>query len=182
MKVSKNISFLLFFACLATFASAQNPDLPSEEVDIIKSFDARLEATDRFQVDPELPPLDTSTRRLDYQVAAKALEVEYLPPKIRPLAMSGDDVPDSYNGYLKFGGGFPASLYGNGFYNFSNKENFNLGLSALHHSANNNRSVENQRFSYTKLNADGTYQHDLGFAVNAGLGFTSDVVHFYVYN
>ena len=182
MKALKNIAFLLFFACLGTSAFAQNPDLPSEQVDIIKSFDARLEATDRFQVDPELPPLDTSTRRLDYQVAAKALEVEYLPPKIRPLAMSGDDVPDSYNGYLKFGGGFPASLYGNGFYNFSNKENFNLGLSALHHSANNNRSVENQRFSYTKLNADGTYQHDLGFAVNAGLGFTSDVVHFYGYN
>lgn len=182
MKVSKNISLLFFLSCLAALASAQTPDLPAEQIDIIKSFDARLEATDRFQVDPELPPLDTSTRRLDYQVATKALEVEYLPPKIRPLAMSGEDVPESYNGYLKFGGGFPASLYGNGFYNFSNSENFNLGLSALHHSANNNKSVENQRFSFTKVGADGTYQHDLGFAVNAGLGFTSDVVHFYGYN
>ena len=160
MKISKNIALLLFFAGMATLASAQNPDLPSEQVDIIKSFDARLEATDRFQVDPELPPLDTTTRRLDYQVVTKALEVDYLPPKIRPLAMRGDDVPESYNGYLKLGGGFPASLYGNGFYNFSNKENFNLGISALHHSANNNKSVENQRFSYTKVGADYTYQDD----------------------
>ncbi len=182
MKISKNNFLLLLFACLATSAFAQDPELPVEEVDIIKSFDARLEATDRFRVDPELPPLDTSTRRLEYQVVTKPLEVEYLPPKIRPLAMRGEDLPESYDGYLKLGGGFPASLYGNGFYNFSNDENFDLGLSAFHHSANNNRSVENQRFAYTKVGADGTYQHDLGFAVNAGLGYTSDVVHFYGYN
>jgi len=181
MKVLKNISLFLLFACFGTLAAAQT-DLPSEQVDIIKSFEARLEATDRFQVDPELPPLDTATRRLNYQVAAKALEVEYLPPKIRPLGMRGEDVAQGYDGYLKFGGGFPASLYGNGYYRFSNEENFSLGLSALHHSANNNRTVENQRFSFTKIGADGTYQHDLGFAVNAGLGYTSDVIHFYGYN
>lgn len=182
MKTIKYINLLLFFACLATIGTAQDPGLPSEQVDIIKNFEARLEATDRYQVDPELPPLDTTTRRLDYNVVSKALEVEYLPPKIRPLAMRGEDVAPGYDGYLKLGGGFPASLFGNGYYRFSNEENFSLGLSALHHSANNNRSVENQRFSYTKVGAEGNYQHDLGFAVNAGMDYTSDVVHFYGYN
>ncbi len=179
----KNIALLIVFSCFATTLLAQDPNLPAEEVDIIKSFDARLEVTERYRVDPELPPLDTATRRLQYNITTQPIEVAYLPPKIRPLAMRGEDVQDSYNGYLKLGGGFPASLFGDGFYNITDGENFNLGVFARHHSANNSQDVENQRFSYTHLGADGTYYfEEQGFSVNAGLGYISDAVHFYGYN
>ncbi|TXB61593.1 hypothetical protein [Phaeodactylibacter luteus] len=175
---------LVFLLCAAT-AWAQpggDPDLPAEEVDIIKSFDARLGDANRFQLDPSLPPLDTATRRLDYRVFSKTLPVEYLPPKIRPLAMRREKMEEGYDGYVKLGGGFPASFLGQGFYHLGNDETFSLDLFADHHSANNSQNVENQRFSWTTGGVDGTYYFDQGFAVNTKLAYTSDAVFYYGYN
>lgn len=162
---------------------AQDPDLPAEEVDIVKSFEARLLDAERIKLDPGLPPLDTATRRLEYNVFTRTLPVEYLPPKIRPLAMKRDRNQEVYNGYAKLGAGFPASILGEGFYHVLNKDkNLAIDFFANHHSANNSQQVENQRFSYTNLGADGTYYFDQGFAVNAGLDYTRDAVFFYGYN
>lgn len=173
---------LIAFLFLAGPVFSQEPDLPSGEVDIIKSFDARLGDAERYRVDPELPALDTSTRRLDYDVFTQTLPVEYLPPKIRPLAMRREKAEEGYNGYIKAGGGFPAALYGEGYYNITNNENLNIDLFANHHSANNSQNVENQRFSNTNGGVDGTYHFDQGFAVNAHLEYTTDAVHYYGYN
>lgn len=182
MKALRNIVLLLLLA-LPAFLGAQQPDLPAEQVDIIKSFDARLADAERYRLDPELPPLDTGVRRQEYLLSSRSLEVAYLPPKIRPLAMpSNKESGERYDGYARLGGGFPAAFLGEGFYNITNIENFNLGLSAKHHSANNNKQVENQRFSNTAFGADGTYHFDQGFSVNGGLGYSSDVVHYYGYN
>ena len=183
MKSFKHIFFLLFCIGISLPAFAQDPDLPTEEVDIIKSFDARLGDAERVKLDPELPPLDTSTRRLEYNVFTRTIPVDYLPPKIRPLAMRRSKNQEAYDGYLKLGGGFPASLYGKGYYNVSNDKNFSVDLFAGHHSANNNQQVENQRFSYTNAGIDGTYfAEEQGFAVNGGLKYTRDAVSFYGYN
>lgn len=175
----------LTVSCLllgTSFIWAQDPDLPAEEVEIIKSFDARLGDAERFRVDPELPPLDTSTRNLQYEVFTSSLNVDYLPPKIRPLAIRREKTQQGYDGFLRFGGGFPAALYGKGFYNINNDDNLSIDLFANHHSANNSQQIENQRFSYTDAGVDGTYHFEQGFAVNAKLKYTSDAVHYYGYN
>lgn len=179
----KYISLIALFCCLGLSALAQDPDLPAEEVDIIKSFDARLGDAERYRVDPELPPLDTATRSLDYDIFTRTLPVEYLPPKIRPLAIRRKKQADGYNGYARLGGGFPAAFLGEGFYNINNGSNLNIDLFVNHHSANNSQQVENQRFSYTDGGVNGTYTFlDQGFAVNGRLKYTSDVVHYYGYN
>jgi hypothetical protein len=182
MKVIIKAFFLILFVGVSQQAFAQDPNLPSEEVDIIKSFDARLGDAERILLDPELPPLDTSTRRLDYNVFTRTIPVEYLPPKIRPLAMRREKNQEAYDGYLKLGGGFPASIYGRGYYNISNDKNFTMDLFAGHHSANNGQQNENQRFAYTDAGADATYYDEKGFAVNGGLKYTRDAVFFYGYN
>ena len=183
MKAFKNIGLILLLGCGSLALQAQKPGLQAGEVDIVKSFDARLAVTERFGVAPVLPPLDTATKRLDYAITARSMEVEYLPPRIRPLAMpSSKENGDTYNGYLRLGGGFPAAILGDGYYNISSLENFTLGLTARHHSANNDRRLENQRFSYSGGGLDGTYHFDQGFSVNGGLGYSSNVNHFYGYN
>lgn len=183
MKYCKFIVFLLIGVAFAQPALAQDPDdLPSGEIDIIKSFDARLGDAERFRVDPELPLLDTSARRLEYDVFSGTLPVEYLPPKIRPLAMRREKTEEGYNGYIKAGGGFPAALFGQGYYNINNNDNLSIDLFANHHSANNGQNVENQRFSNSNGGVDGTYHFDQGFAVNAHLKYTSNTVHYYGYN
>jgi hypothetical protein len=157
-------------------------DLGSEEVEIIKDFDARLIKTPRLGLRPELPPLDTTTKRQDYSVITRSLEVEYLPPKIRPLAMSRDKLKESYQHYVKLGGGFPNMFYADGSFNILSNKKFDLGLDIGHHSANNNNNVENQRFSATNVNADGTYYFDQGFAINGRLGYTLNNEYYYGYN
>jgi hypothetical protein len=183
MKGVIKIFSLILGMSLCVQLSAQDPDLPSEEVDIIKSFDARLGDAERVNLDPSLPPLDTATRRLNYNVFTRTIPVEYLPPKIRPLALRREKNQEAYDGYLKLGGGFPGTFFGEGFYGLSNNENFNLDIFANHHSANNGQRVENQKFSLTNVGLDGTYySKDKGYAVNGGLGYTRDAVFFYGYN
>jgi len=183
MKAINKAFFLLLFIGFAVQGYAQDPNLPSEEVDIIKSFDARLGDAERITLDPELPPLDTSTRRLDYNVFTRTIPVEYLPPKIRPLAMRREKNQEAHDGYLKLGGGFPASIYGKGYYNISNDKSYSIDLFSGHHSANNSQQNENQKFSYTNAGIDGTfYAEEQGFAVNGGLEYTRDAVFFYGYN
>ena len=180
-----NRKSVLFFLTLAVctfginFLQAQ--DLPTEQVDVIKSFDARLLDAERLNITPKLPALDTATRNQTYRIESRSLNVEYLPPKIRPLAMRGDALKQNYNGYTKIGAGFPRSFFIDGSYDIVTDENMDLGLNLFHHSTKSN-NVENQRFSYSNVLADGTYYFDQGYAVNGKLGYTVDNIFYYGYN
>ncbi len=181
---NKNQSVLIFLiGCFLivsnTFAQG---DLSTEQVEVIKDFDARLLDAERIDIIPLLPALDTATRRQNYSINEYTLNVEYLPPKIRPLAMRRDALADSYRGFVKAGAGFPTSFFFDGSYNVVTEDNLDFGISAFHHSANNDRQIENQSFSYTTAKADGTYYFEPGFAVNGNLGYTIDNVFFYGYN
>lgn len=179
MIFNKNIGILILALGMTTIAFGQ---LETGEVDVIKNFDARLLDSERRIVKPELPPLDTTTKRQTYNFITKTTEVEYLPPKIRPIAMKGDEIQKGYDGFLRLGGGLPAALFGEGSYNITSQENLDFGIYGNHYSANNNNNVENQRFSNTKLGLGGTYYLEQGYAVNADVSYSRDAVYFYGYN
>lgn len=181
MKTFQNIVSSLFLLVLP-FCLAAQETLPSGQVEVIRSFDARLLDTEPVKVRPELPPLDTTTKRQSYNIISKTFEVEYLPPKIRPVRFDGEAVQKSYNGYAKLGGGFPSALFGEFSYDLFAEDQYKFGIDLYHNSANNTKKVENQRFAFTKLGAHGTYYLDQGFAVDANLGYTIDNVFFYGYN
>jgi hypothetical protein len=181
MKIQTIIYSIFFLFTLPTFTFAQ-PDLPSGQVDVIRNFEARLLESDPIKIRPELPALDTSVRRQTYNIASKTFEVEYQPPRIRPIAMRGEDVQQGYNGYARLGGGFPGAVLAEGGYNAIVEDQYNFGVNVRHHSANNTKNIENQRFGLTNLGANGTYYLEQGFGVSANLGYTIDNVHFYGYN
>lgn len=179
MIFNKKISLLILALGISGIAFGQ---LETGEVEVIKNFDARLQDSERLIIKPELPPLDTTTKRQTYNFIRRTTEVEYLPPKIRPIAMRGDKIQEGYNGFLRLGGGIPASLFGEGSYNITSQENLDFGINGYHYSANNNKNVENQRFSDTKLGLGGTYYLEQGYAIDANLGYKRDAVYFYGYN
>lgn len=179
----KTISqIILLAALLCSIGATAQTELPGGQVEVIRNFDARLLETDPVRIRPVLPPLDTATRRMTYNILSRSFEVEYLPPTIRPLAIRTDKNTKNYNGYTKLGGGFPSALYGELSYNLFAEDQYRFGIDVLHHSANNTRNIENQRFSSTKFGANGTYYLDQGFAVDARLGYSVDNVFFYGYN
>ncbi len=172
--------FCLFLAS-TTSLFAQPDDLPSEEVEVIKDFEAQLEESERLEIEPALPTADTAARSLDYSVPAKSFSVEYLPAKIRPIAMSRDKVPPGYRGFLKLGYGIPSSPYAELAYRFTDPKKYNFAGHLRHHSAHY-KELENQRFSETDMDVDGTYYFDQGFAVEGKVGVLNDQVYFYGYD
>lgn len=162
---------------------AQDSTLPTGEVDVIDEFEARLIDAERFVVNPLLPPLDTNKKRMFYDITSKALQVQYLPPKINPLRLSAPPEDPIYNGFARLGAGFPQALYLDAAYDFLNQDSpVNFGIDLFHHSANNNRNIENQKFANTLAQLNGSYYNDFGFSVDGNVGFKQDVVHFFGYN
>ncbi|RMG79937.1 MAG: hypothetical protein D6714_15515 [Bacteroidetes bacterium] len=183
----KNKILILITACLsglyAPFAQAQT-DLPAEQVEVIKNFEATLEETEKIPVEPELPPLDTATQLQQYRIPqTHQLTVEYEPPKIRPLAMRPDPLPEVYDAYLKLGAGIPTTFYGEGIYGKFVDGKYDVGLNLKYHLGNfSNDKIENQKFRTVDVGANGTYYLDQGIAVGGDVQFSSNKVYYYGYN
>ncbi|MCB0705624.1 MAG: hypothetical protein KDC34_09960 [Saprospiraceae bacterium] len=181
MSIRQIILFCFFLLSLPMTLVAQPDDLPAEQVTVLKNFEATLAESERLTVQPELPELDTSKAQQAYTLPNKFLQVDYPAPKIRPLAMSGDDVPQAYNGYAKLGAGIPTSIYGSAGYHIFAEDQFDFGIDLKHHSANF-KKIEHQRFMVNDIQGQGTYYFDEGFAANAKLGYNTDDVYYYAFN
>lgn len=172
--------FAFVFWAFAQTLSAQK-DLPTENVNIVKDFDARLLESNKIDVPPTLPPLDTTTKRQDYLVPPKPLSITYDAPSLRPIGMRSGKKEKEYKGYVKAGGGVPASIYGELGYAFSSGDKFDGKAWLRHHSANK-KSFENQRFGNTDALVSGNIYLDNNLAIEGKIGYTGDRVYFYGYD
>ncbi len=179
MSLFKNI--LLSFLFITSFSLVAQPGLDSKDVEVIKDFEANLAETDKLNLNPTLPAVDTSAQRLMYQIPNRNLDVNYLPPKIRPIAIKGAEVQEKYNGYAKLGYGIPNMIYGEGAYHLIEEEQYNVGLHLKHVSANN-KDIEHQRFMENYTAIDGSYHFNEGLAADGAISFLNDQVHFYGYD
>jgi hypothetical protein len=175
------LTILAFTLSLFTL-QAQDDGLESGSVEVIRSFDARLLDSEKINLAPSLPDVDTTSQRQRYNVPLKTLSIKYPPPRIRPLAIGSDQEEAVYNGYVKAGGGFPNSFLGEGAYRVFIQDQLDLGINLRHHSANNSNNIENQRFANNAAAVDATYYTPQGVAVGANLGYTQNNVFYYGYN
>lgn len=186
MNLFKNIFCICLVTLTSQLALAQpgGGGLETSEVEVIKEFDARLADTEKLKVLPGLPPLDTISRRLNYNIPTKTVPVDYPDPSLRPIALRKQKVDKGYKGFLKLGYGLPSSPYGEFGYNLGGgKEAYNLGLHLLHNSANFDNDLDFQRYSLTDAEVKGTYYlEEGGMAVGGKLGYTIDEVHYFGYN
>lgn len=179
--INKKLIAVAFSIASATALFAQK-ELPTESVDVIKDFDARLLESNKLKVTPTLPPLDTSTKRQDYVIPPKPLTVAYDAPKLRPIAIKAGKKEETYNGYLKAGGGVPTSFYGEAGYGLSANKQFDGKVWLKHHQLSADRAVENQKFSNTDFLLSGNYFMSQNMAVEGKIGYGYDRYHFYGYD
>jgi hypothetical protein len=176
-----NIFFLLLLLGSTNIFAQKDKDLPTESVEVVKEFDARLLETNKISVTPLLPALDTFTKRQDYNIPPKPLAVKYDAPKLRPIGMKTGAKEKIYNGWVKAGAGVPTSLFGEAGYYFGKKDKFDAKFWARHHSANF-KSLENQRFMNNDFLLNGNMYLNKNTAVEAKIGYSYDRVHFYGYD
>lgn len=180
----KNIILsLIVFIAFTNFLWAQPPGgLNEEEVEVIKEFEARLIDSEKLLLNPSLPPLDTTTKRLIYNVPTKTISVDYLAPKIRPLAMKRKALPPNYNGYLKLGYGFPSSPYGEFLYKRGKDKKYDYGVRLKHHSASYNKDFDNQRFMENDFGIYGSYYTGQGIGISGNVDYKMDQIHYFGYD
>lgn len=182
MNLYKNIALLFFLIASTTGETiyAQG-NLETGEVEVIKDFDARLKDTEKVVVKPMLPNTNRQTITQSYNIPPRTMQVEYVAPKIRPIAMRGDKLSPAYNGYLKLGGGVPTTTYGELAYSqFFNKQ-LDVGVNLKHHQANF-KNLEHQRFMENSGTLNGTYYTNQGYALGGNIGYSADQVHYYGYD
>lgn len=177
----KKILFLALFLWAGAQTLSAQKDIPTENVSILKDFDARLLESNKIDVPPTLPALDTTTKRQDYLVPPKPLMINYEAPVLRPIGMRSVKQEKPYNGYVKAGGGVPLTMYGELGYAFHSGEKFDGKAWVRHHNANR-KSLENQRFSNTDALINGNVYLDNNLAVEGRVGYTYDRLHFYGYD
>ena len=90
---------ILFFS--TQILAQEEPDLPSEQVEVIKIFEAQLTDSEKIPLSPELPDVSTEVKKQQYEVPARTFNLDYPAPRIRPISYKSDEeIPDVYNAYL----------------------------------------------------------------------------------
>ena len=183
MNLFKNIFSLVFVLLVGQNLAAQGGGLEAGEVEVIKEFEARLADTEKLKLLPGLPQLDTTSRRLNYNVPLQTIPVDYPDPSLRPIAVRKDKVDKGYKGFAKLGFGFPTSPYAELGYNFGGeKKDYNLGVHLFHQSAKSN-DIEFQQYALTDVQLNGAYYlEEGGMAIGGKLGYTVDQVHYFGYD
>ena len=146
MKTVKYI-FLTLMAIGLTSASAiyAQGELPSEQIEVVKDFDARLIDAQKLIFSPGILAADTSRRAYSYNVSTEVPPIEYLEPSLKPLALKSVSKPQVYRGLARAGYGIPRFALGDAFYQLAQSDDLQVGI-GLSHSSAHNRDFANQRY------------------------------------
>lgn len=153
-------------------------DLPSEEIEVVKAFNARIIEARKVAFQPEAVPMDTTGRSYVYNVSAEVPPIEYVEPSIKPLALQTVRIPDNYDGFARVGYGMPNAWLGDLQYEFIRNEDMHIGVDLSHTSANN-KDIANQRFMDNDADLWGTWYASELIAVKGNVGYSFDDYYYY---
>lgn len=176
-KHHKMLMLALLIGAAANQLQAQN-----EKVDIVKDFEAFLLESNKIEVTPTLPPLDTTLKVQTYNVQPRPLSVTYPAPRLRPIGLKTAQQEEPYNGFAKLGLGIPLGAWAEGGYYFGKSEKFDGKAWFRHFSQNNDNKLENQRYNNNEMLVNGNYYFDNGIAIEGNAGFTRNRFHYYGYD
>lgn len=177
--LQKVVSVSILLMLFVSMTKAQ--DLPDENVEVVKEFEARLADANKVPFHPVKETAELQHPTFRYDIAEKILPVAYDPPVLKPLSMKTEPPPPIYNGFIKAGYGYPSSPYLDAGYYFVDRDDRSLLARISHHSAND-KSIENLRFSDNDVNLTGRIVTDYGFAIEGAADVSLDNHFFYGYN
>ena len=180
MKNSNKYSVTIILALLALSVVGQE-DLPGSKVEVVKNFEARLAESHKIRLEPEAEIKYVRDKEFTYEVVEQLLPVSYPAPAINPLNMKTEDLPSTYDGFVKAGFGYPLSPYLDAGYQFGVPGSSSLLARISHHSAND-KNIPNQRFVDNDILLKGTLLTEYGFSVDARASASLDEHYFYAYD
>jgi hypothetical protein len=174
-KLAQTVFFL--FVMIKSFSQTT---LPTEKVDVIKDFEVRLKDSEKKEITPTLPPLDTANRSQNYTISAKSAEIDYPGPSIRPLAVPKDPSPEKYNGLVKAGGSYPVGYLGEGAIS-RHWDQATLQVGFRQMLLDNTKQNPSQKVGATEALIGGSYFGKKGARVSNNIRYNADRFHYYGY-
>lgn len=148
-------TFLLFlFLASKSVVAQQGGELKGLDVDVIKSYSPILADPAKLDFPSTTVTTDTVKPKLQYSVTPKLLNLPFIPPDIRPLAMVKDEKNNTLNNYVKAGFGTQGSPLGEVYLNTKPSDKYDAGLYAYHLSGSGD--MEHQKFSDNIVQINGT--------------------------
>ena len=172
---------LIFFGTGSSLSVMAQVQLPSEEVQVVRDFDARLASSERLLIYPALPSMDTTQLSYDFSIKGRQLEYNYEPPQIRALGIGRPTQETTYSSFLRAGYGMPQSPLFDGYSSFRG-DKYKLFAEGNHYQVNNRNNVENQIIGQTQLGLGGGYVFSPFFAVDGALKYDYWVRDLYGYD
>lgn len=158
--------------------AAKDTVLKGATIEIVQSYKPEIKVSVKREATPLLPPVDTATANVNFNVPAQSLSFGYLALPLRPLALSKDTAVDLFSNYLKLGGGNLATLF------------FDAGIAALQgknysttihlHHISQTGNLAHQQTSLSGLEANGAFTTSKHIW-HAGLGVLNNAYRYYAF-
>ena len=76
----------ILFISSGLLAQTGEDELPSEQVEVIKIFEAQLAESEKLKIAPVLPEIVNDVKEQRYDIPSRVLNIDYPAPRIRPLS------------------------------------------------------------------------------------------------
>ncbi len=182
MMNTRYIFWVIGISLFPLFAQAQDdPDLPSDEIEAIENYRAQIEDSDKVNLVPAIPAMDTTRSVLEYNIVPKLLDLTYDAPELKPLDLSPRPLPATYEGYVKAGVSFPLGGRLDAGYTRLN-DKWKYGADAYYHGMYDESRYEHRNFTRAGAALSLGHYFDDGPLLGASVGYDFDNRFYYGYD
>lgn len=147
--ISTYIFIALFLAVVPCFGQIE-----TEQVEVIKEFEATLEDAKKESVMPSILVTKQQRKKYKYDVTIQPLELKYPDPIIKPLSMKGDDPFRSESFYLKGGFGNLKNPFASLRFAKAKNDKLEFNVFGDYHAVDNSAKVAFQKMSALNAGVD----------------------------
>jgi len=184
--IMKKINILLLiFCCLllnsnidAQVNNDSIPDLPSDEVQVLKKFKAKTKTYKPITGKPILKEKDAKKLNFDYKVDPPVIALEKPSAELRPLAYTEPIAKHNKDGFVDVSFGNPSSPKVDYGYHYNIEDWYEIGLIGTYFSADDNDIVLRD-FMSTNHKLYGGYNLNKSIKVNADVAYMKDKRYFF---
>jgi hypothetical protein len=179
-----NILYLFLIMLLSSMqvdaqaTSDSIPDLPSDEVQVLKKFQAKTKTYKPVTGSPT--PIEKGSKKLsfDYKVDPPIVALEKPSAELRPLAYTNPLIKNNKDGFVDISFGNPSSPKLDYGYHYNIEDWYEVGLIGSYFSADDN-VIELRDFMSTNHKLYGGYNLNKSIKVNADVAYMRDKRFFF---
>jgi hypothetical protein len=152
----KKIKLIVLLLMIAKFSMAQDDEIKSQEIDIIKPYQPILADAIKMPFTAQIEKNKTEKQPVNYDIPTKLIDIPYVAPTLKPAAMPKDYNKETLPSvYAKVGIGNYYSPFIDLIYTNTKNKNFNYGGEIFNYGAHSN-DIKSRAVRQTALTLFGT--------------------------